>query len=143
MPRDYSGSTFGDSRYATFFSSVVCRYYRAKFSKNLTAQVGEPFVFWTKMYNSGDGHLAGNTLDDHGRHFLGTWNPFTAQTPYLKKFSSTGTRTKKAMKRQEMCDSQPFRPARDLIALLFSDWLWASKHEPVRLAGGILPASTC
>ncbi len=46
-------------------ASTVFRYYRQKFMRYPSAVIEEPFVFWTKMVDAGDGYRTGTVLHNH------------------------------------------------------------------------------
>lgn len=51
-------------------TSTIFRYYHAKFSAKPWTKVEQPFVFWSKLHNSGDNFCTGNILE-------GPWEPLS------------------------------------------------------------------
>ena len=67
-------------------STVFC-FYRQKFMVKPTCPVGQPFVFWMGLRNTGDNHIVGNTVDDH-------WLPISR---FFNTYSSTGRLEEESM----------------------------------------------
>ncbi|KAI5374009.1 hypothetical protein J4E82_007283 [Alternaria postmessia] len=61
-------------------ASAVFRYYRQRFMDMSTYHVEQPFIFWTRLHDTGDNHIAGTPVYDHWR----------SMAPYFNSTDSTG-----------------------------------------------------
>ncbi|CAN9388920.1 unnamed protein product [Alternaria sp. RS040] len=61
-------------------ASAVFRHYRQRFMGMSTYRVEQPFIFWTRLHDTGDNHIAGTPVYDHWR----------SMAPYFNSTDSTG-----------------------------------------------------
>ncbi|KAF7673903.1 hypothetical protein GT037_007669 [Alternaria burnsii] len=61
-------------------ASAVFRHYRQRFMDMSTYRVEQPFIFWTRLHDTRDNHIAGTPVYDHWR----------SMAPYFNSTDSTG-----------------------------------------------------